>query len=364
MDQKLHIFFFPFLAQGHMLPTLDMARVFSSRGVKSTMITTHQCIPMFEKSIQRKGKQSFTDISIRGIHFPAVEAGLPEGTESVDQIKSEHLIPHFIMATAMLQDQLEQLLEECRPHCLIADKFFPWATEAAAKFRIPRLFFDGMSFFANTAEEIMRVHRPFDYVSSDSEPFLVPDLPHEIKLTRAKIPSYERDKETAGTELGRFLQRVRDSDSKSYGRIVNSFYELEPEYVEYYTKILGRKAWHVGPFLLCNKEVEDKIGRGKNPTLMNTKQFLNEKLLADVLKVGVAVGSREWSRVAREVKGEALAKAVELVMVGEEAVKIRGRSKSLKDMARKAVEEGGSSYTDFDVLIKELKSYHSERDQE
>ncbi|CAI9104628.1 OLC1v1003335C1 [Oldenlandia corymbosa var. corymbosa] len=314
MDQKLHIFFFPFLAQGHMLPTLDMAKVFCSRGVKSTMITTDQHVHMFEKSIQKNRKQLFTDISIRAIHFPAVEAGLPEGTESVDQIKSEHLIPHFIMATAMLQDQLEQLLEECRPHCLIADKFFPWATESAAKFRIPRLVFDGTSSFSDTVDEILRVHRPFDYVSSDSEPFLVPDLPHEITLTRAKIPSYERDKETAGTELGRFLQRVRDSDSKSYGRVVNSFYELEPEYVEYCTKILGRKAWHVGPFLLCNKEVEDKIGRGK-------KSDIDEH---ECLK---------WS-------------------------------KALKDMARKAVEEGGSSYADFDALINELKSYRSERDQE
>ncbi|CAI9106498.1 OLC1v1005673C2 [Oldenlandia corymbosa var. corymbosa] len=210
-----------------------MAKVFSCRGVKSTMITTHQHVPMFEKSIQKKGKQLFTDVSIRAIHFPAVEAGLPEGTESVDQLKSENLIPAFIRATAMLQDQLEQLLLECRPHCLIADKFFPWATEAAAKFRIPRLVFDGMSSFSNTVAEILRVHRPFDNVSSDSEPFLVPDLPHEIKLTRSKIPSYERDKEAAGTELGRFHQRVRDSDSKSYGRVVNSFYELEPDQALY-----------------------------------------------------------------------------------------------------------------------------------
>lgn len=41
------------------------------------------------------------------------------------------------------------------------------------------------------------------------------------------------------------------------------------------------------------------------------KQFFNEKLVIDVLGIGVAVSVKRWSRVTTDmVKGEALAKAV------------------------------------------------------
>ncbi|KAL3580490.1 hypothetical protein D5086_018325 [Populus alba] len=53
------------------------------------------------------------------------------------------MLPNFLKAIGMLQQPLEQLLEECHPSCLVADMLFPWATEAANKLRIPRLFFNG-----------------------------------------------------------------------------------------------------------------------------------------------------------------------------------------------------------------------------
>ncbi|CAI9104625.1 OLC1v1003331C1 [Oldenlandia corymbosa var. corymbosa] len=257
MVQQLHIFFFPFLAHGHMLPSLDMAKVFISRGIKATMITTHYHVPMFEKAIERSKELGF-DISVRAIKFPSSDSGLPEGIESFDQLKSDDLLPTFILATTKLQEQLEQLLEECRPHCIVADMFFPWATEAAAKFDIPRLVFGGTSTFAMSAMESLRRNRPYDHVSSDSEPFVVPEIPHEIKMTRGEISVFERQRDEQDTDLTRLFNRVRESDVNCYGVVVNSFYELEKDYIEYYTKKLGRKAWHIGPFLLCNKEVEDK----------------------------------------------------------------------------------------------------------
>jgi hypothetical protein len=42
-------------------------------------------------------------------------------------------------------------------------------------------------------------------------------------------------------------------------------------------------------------------------------------------------------------------------MVGEEAEEMRSRAKKLGETARKAVEEGGSSYSDFNALIEELR---------
>ena len=53
------------------------------------------------------------------------------------------------------------------------------------------------------------------------------------------------------------------------------------------------------------------------------------------------------------IKREAIEKAMRQILVGEEAA----RAKALGEMARKAVEEGGSSYFDLNALIEELMLY-------
>ncbi|KAI3910833.1 hypothetical protein MKW92_019189, partial [Papaver armeniacum] len=39
-NYQLHIFLFPAMAHGHMIPMVDIARLFVARGLKSTIITT------------------------------------------------------------------------------------------------------------------------------------------------------------------------------------------------------------------------------------------------------------------------------------------------------------------------------------
>ncbi|KAI9182127.1 hypothetical protein LWI28_022354 [Acer negundo] len=150
---QLHVFFFPFMAHGHMIPTVDMAKLFGTRGVKTSIITTPANAPLFANPIQRSNDLGI-DMDLKIIKFPYVEAGLPEGCENVDAttnstdpIKSMEMAIKFLKATAMLQEPLEQLLRECRPDCLVADIFFPWANDSAAKFGIPRLVFHGTGFF-------------------------------------------------------------------------------------------------------------------------------------------------------------------------------------------------------------------------
>ncbi|KAK7837551.1 scopoletin glucosyltransferase [Quercus suber] len=226
---QLHIFFFPFMAQGHMIPTIDMAKLFAARG------------------------------------FPTVEAGLPEGCENVDSVSSPDMFPAFFIATKMLQQPLEQLLKDYQPSCLVADMFFPWATDVAAKFGIPRLVFHGTCFFSLPANDAMRLYEPHKKVPSDSETFVIPNFPGKIKLTRAQLTDFtQQEVETYFTNL---LKEAAESELKSYGVVVNSFYELESVYADHYRKVLGRKAWHIGPVSLCSKDAEDKAQRGKEASI-------------------------------------------------------------------------------------------------
>nr|XP_011468724.1 PREDICTED: abscisate beta-glucosyltransferase-like [Fragaria vesca subsp. vesca] len=94
---------------------------------------------------------------------------------------------------------------------------------------------------------------------------------------------------------------------------------------------------------------------------LSAKQFSNEKLITDVLGIGVQVGSKEWASwnmERKEVIGREKVEAAvrKVVGGGEEEVEMRKRARDLAEKAKKAIEEGGSSYAEVDALISELRS--------
>ncbi|KAK9677679.1 hypothetical protein RND81_11G160200 [Saponaria officinalis] len=477
--QHLHVAFFPFMAHGHMIPTLDLAKLFAARNVKTTIITTPLNVPTFTKAIEKRNKtKTGPIINLEIFTLPAQEAGLPEGCENIKQAMALGLLPSLFKAGGMLREQLERFLETNKPNCLVADMFFPWATESARKFNIPRIVFHGMGFLPLCAKEIERVYKPFKTVSSDDETVVLPLLPHEVKLTRLQVQKEEWGDDD--NEVNRRWRRVKESEVESYGVIVNSFYELEPEYADFFRKELGRRAWHVGPVSLCNRATEDKAERGKQAVVneqeclkwLNSKkrasvvyicfgsiahypaaqlheiakalegsrqnfiwvvgngdhgkgegwlprgfeqrtegqgmiirgwapqvlileheavgafvthcgwnstlegisagvpmvtwpffaeQFYNEKLVTQILKIGVQVGAKKWSRmpsIEDVISQDAIEKALTEIM-GEKGEEMRNRAKQLKKLAWKAVEDGGSSYNDLTALIDELRDYQA-----
>ncbi|KAG6677874.1 hypothetical protein I3842_14G049700 [Carya illinoinensis] len=181
-SRQLHVFFFPFMAPGHMIPMLDMAKLFTTRGVKATIISTPLNVPIVAKTIERTKTRgnSVVKIDIQTIEFPAVEAGLPEGCETTDSRTTHEKMFTFISSLKMLRQPLEQLLQNHdHPHCIVADMVFPWTIDAAAKFGIPVLVFNSTSVFSTSAGVSMRQYKPQMEVSSDSEPFVIPNFPGE-----------------------------------------------------------------------------------------------------------------------------------------------------------------------------------------
>ncbi|KAF0906712.1 hypothetical protein E2562_012538 [Oryza meyeriana var. granulata] len=95
-----------------------------------------------------------------------------------------------------------------------------------------------------------------------------------------------------------------------------------------------------------------------------TDQFYNEKLIVEKLKIGVGVGAREFASFiearSQVIDGEVIAEAIERVMgEGEEGEAVREKVKELREKARSAVQEGGSSYDDAGRLLDELMARRS-----
>ena len=92
-------------------------------------------------------------------------------------------------------------------------------------------------------------------------------------------------------------------------------------------------------------------------------QFYNEKLVVELLKVGVGVGSTDYAsklETRRVIGGEVIAEAIGRVMGDNEyAEAIQEKAKALGEKARRAVAKGGSSYDDVGRLVDELMARRS-----
>ncbi|EEF42856.1 UDP-glucosyltransferase, putative [Ricinus communis] len=478
---QLHFVLVPLLSPGHLIPMIDMAKLLANHGMIVTVVTTPLNAIKFTSTIERTF-QSDLNIQFLELQFPAVEAGLPEGCENMDKLPSRNLIRNFYTASGMLQDRFEQVFEklEPRPSCIISGKNLPWTKITAQKFGIPRLFFDGMGCFAFSCTHKLEVSRVHETVSK-FEQFVVPDLPHRIELTRAKLPEILNP---GSEDLKDVRDNIRATELLEHGIVVNTFEELETEYIKEYKKVKGDKVWCIGPVSACNKTDADKAERGQkasidesqllkwldlkepgsviyaclgsicgltttqlvelglglessnqpfiwviregeksqglekwvieedfenrtkdrgliirgwspqvlilshqaiggflthcgwNSTLegisagvpivacpLFAEQFYNEKLVVEVLRIGVSVGVEAavtWGledKFGLVMKRDQVKNAIEKVVdKGKEGEERRKRARELGDMANRAIEKGGSSYINMEMLIQYVKN--------
>uniref|UniRef100_A0A6N2KBB6 Glycosyltransferase N-terminal domain-containing protein n=1 Tax=Salix viminalis TaxID=40686 RepID=A0A6N2KBB6_SALVM len=471
-SHQLHFVLFPLIAQGHLIPMFDIARMLARHGVIVTIVTTQLNAKRFAIPLARAAEAGLQIRAVE-IQFSCQETGLPNEIENFDMLPSLGLGYELFMAANTLQEPVERLFEGLtpRPSCIISDMSLPYTSAVAIKFGIPRISFKGFSCFCTLCLHNIKIYKALESVNSESELFVVPGLPDHIELASNHLPASVID-------LKDFSARVSDAEMLRYGFIINSFEELEPAYVQEYRRATGGKVWCVGPVSLSNKDDMDKVHRGNKssideseclewldsqqpgsviyvcfgslcnlttPQLMElglgleesnkpfiwvirggeksrelgdwfeekgfkerTKgrgliiqgwapqvvilshpaigsflthcgwnsvlegisaglpmvtwplfgdQFCNEKLVVEVLKIGVSVGSEVTLKWGEEEKFGVLVKnAVNSVMnVGEESEERRRRARELGKMANKAVEEEGSSYLSMKLLIEDIR---------
>nr|XP_023883450.1 soyasapogenol B glucuronide galactosyltransferase-like [Quercus suber] len=239
---QLKVFFLPFPVSGHMIPMVDLARLFAMHGVNVTIITTPANALLFQKAIDRDANSGH-QIKTHILEFPSAQVGLPEGIEYFNMITSHGMSHKLYHALSLLQKPIEQLFQEMTPDCIITDMFYPWTVDSAAKLGIPRLVFHTAGYFSQCAASSIKQYAPHLSVNSNADTFLLPDLPDTIEMTTLQLPRWVRTQDGYDQLMG----RIRESERQSYGAVVNSFHELESAYEEHYTSITGIKAWSVGP---------------------------------------------------------------------------------------------------------------------
>ncbi|KAG0452116.1 hypothetical protein HPP92_025843 [Vanilla planifolia] len=191
---EISMLFFPHAGQGHLLPMVDMAKLFASRGATVTILALSSTAPLITSSVDRAG--------IRLI---------------------------LLAPSASLRPAFESSMRDLRPDCVVTD--------------IPR----------TRPSPSPRSRRPLVHP---------PRPPHRIELLFSQTPDYLKKPGRPLTAFDRIFAEKKAVDPLNYGVLVNSFYELEPHYVDHYLHVIGRKAWHVGPVALCNQNFADMSSRG------------------------------------------------------------------------------------------------------
>ncbi|GJW31025.1 UDP-glycosyltransferase 73E1-like protein [Tanacetum coccineum] len=200
LSTNLPFILFPLMTPGHMIPVVDIARLLAQIvSIIMTPINANRFKSVIDRAVEDKLK-----IQILELQLPLNEVGLPEGS----------------------------------PSCIISDNLFPWTSDLARKFNIPRLVFHGPGCFTFICIHIAMNTNVLDDIESDSEYFVLPGIPDRIELTKVQALSWgSKDiKETAA-----FFEIVREAEEAANGVVVNSFEELEPKYVEELAKAKEKK---------------------------------------------------------------------------------------------------------------------------
>ncbi|XP_016559080.2 UDP-glycosyltransferase 90A1 [Capsicum annuum] len=273
---------FPFMSKGHIIPFIDLARLLLHRRISVIIFTTPASRPFFSDSL------SDANVNIIDIPFPQTIEGIPAGVESTDKLPSMSLFVTFANATKSMKPHFEKALGSLLPVTFtITDSFLPWTIESANKLGIPRFAFYAMMPFSlsliRSSGDLLRTEL------SDDEMFRVPDFPW-IKLTRNDFSSPFREREPSGPFFDFAMEELM-ATSKSYGIIMNSFYELESVYIDYFKgSKFSPRAWCFGPF--CAATDLTKETRQESLEKPSYIKWLDEMLEQGKSVLYVAFGSQ------------------------------------------------------------------------
>ncbi|XP_077210349.1 UDP-glycosyltransferase 92A1-like [Tasmannia lanceolata] len=257
-EREKHMVLFPYMAQGHLIPFMELARLLQKRTrCTITLVNTPVNIKKLRASLP-----SDKSIHLAELPFCSSDHGLPPNTENTDSLPSHRFIDLF-EASQTLQPYFEQLLskicEETNPShvCIISDMFYGWTVEVANKHGVFHSFFICSGAYGTAVYFELWLHLPHSL--TDSEEFLLPGFPEARHIHRSQLPNHL--KLADGTDRwSKFLKRELSFWLRSDGFLINTVEEFELIGLGYFRRKMSRPVWPIGP-ITSDKEASVR----KNP---------------------------------------------------------------------------------------------------
>ncbi|KAI3776996.1 hypothetical protein L1987_46789 [Smallanthus sonchifolius] len=132
---KTHVLVIPYIAQGHVIPLLELAQCLIKHGMKVTFVNTEVNHKLVMKTWLER--DSFGPL----MHMVAIPDGMEPWEDRNDFVRSCETI------NQVMPGKLEELIDtinetdDDKISCVIADMGMPWAVRVAEKLRIQRVIF-------------------------------------------------------------------------------------------------------------------------------------------------------------------------------------------------------------------------------
>ncbi|XP_078432833.1 scopoletin glucosyltransferase-like [Wolffia australiana] len=312
-----HVMIFPLMAKGHTIPLLHLSTALSARGVAVTVVTTPLNSSFIRQSLPPR---PLSNINLAVLPFPR-HPSLPFDCESTDHLPHHDQFPLFLQAAESLRDPFRNLLLDVSesnslPLCVISDFFLGWTLHECRRFNVPRVVFHGMSVFTALLCKGLAATRP--HLAAGDESFHVPGSPPGLLLSRDDVPAMFDDVSSGDDSLIPLALDNGEADSTSWGVLVNSFQELDGEFVPYleaFYKTAHPRTWLTGPLCLYRHPL-NAISRATDPCLdwldgrapgsvvyaaFGTQAHVSAEQMEEVLR-GLEMSGQDFILVARTVE--------------------------------------------------------------
>jgi hypothetical protein len=176
----------------HIIPMTDIGRLLASHGAAVTIITTPANAALVRSRVQDLATTTplplppgasagaAGTVTVTAIPFPVAEAGLPEGCERLDLLRSPTDVPRFFAASGLFGEAVARYCRgdamPRRPSFVVAGMCHSWALGLARELSVPCYIFHGFGAFALLCIEYLYKHRPHEAVSSADELVNIPVL--------------------------------------------------------------------------------------------------------------------------------------------------------------------------------------------
>ncbi|CAM8895036.1 unnamed protein product [Rhodiola kirilowii] len=249
-----HIVMAPYMAQGHLIPFVALAKHIQKRtGFTITIATTPLNLKYLQKAIISGGGDNTISINLSELPFSSSDHGLPPNTENTEALTLTQIA---ILGTASmsLKSPFQALVEKITseegapPLCIISDVFLGWASEVAIACNTMNITFTTGGAYGTAAYTTMWRNFPHRKLKPGEEEFSLPGFPETVKIHVSQLHKYIR--EADGTdEMSRFFQSQLRLSSESAGWLCNTTEEIEKSGLEILRNILQLPVWPIGPLL-------------------------------------------------------------------------------------------------------------------